>query len=92
MHVWTKRSIFYNNKLFKFLAINKSNFAKTKWKDLLALKNNSELIIKEVDKGGCLGLMNKHHYKRMIFQHIKDNNTHQNTDHKHFFSISNFYG
>ena len=46
---------------------NKTNLTKTEWKDLLALKNNSELIIKEADKGACMVLMNKRHYKRMIF-------------------------
>ena len=31
---------------------NKSNLTKAEWKDLLALKNNSELIMKEASKGG----------------------------------------
>ena len=38
------------------------------------MKNNSELIIKEDDKGGCIVLMNKPHYERMIFQHLNDAN------------------
>ena len=61
---------------------NKSNLIKAEWKDLLALKNNSELIIKDADKGGCLVLMNKPRYKRMIFQHLNDSNTYQKTDEK----------
>ena len=59
---------------------NKSNLTKAEWKDLLVLKNNSELIIKEADKGGCIVLRNKSHYKRMIFQHLNDANTDQKTD------------
>ena len=53
---------------------NKSNLTKADWKNILAMKNNSELIIKEDDKGGCIVLMNKPHYERMIFQHLNDAN------------------
>ena len=81
-HVWTKKLIFCHNKLFKFLAIRFSNLTKTEWKDLLALKNNFEIIIKEADKGDFVGLMNKPHYIRMIFQHLNDANTYQKTDEK----------
>ena len=56
----------------------KSNLTRTDWKYLLAL--NSELIIKEANKGGCAVLMNKPHYKRMIFQHLNDVNTYQKID------------
>ena len=56
---------------------SKSNLANAEWKDLLPLKNNSELIIKEADKGGCVVLMNKTHYKKMIFQHLNDASTYQ---------------
>ena len=52
------------------------------WKDLLALKNNSELIIKKANKEGCVVSMNKPHYQRTIFQHLNDPNTYQNTDQK----------
>ena len=62
------------NKIFKS--------TKTEWKDLLALKNNFEIIIKEADKGDFVGLMNKPHYIRMIFQHLNDANTYQKTDEK----------
>ena len=43
----------------------------------VSTKNNSELIIKEADKGGCVVLMNKPHYIGMIFQHLNDANTYQ---------------
>ena len=56
---------------------NKSNLTKAEWKDLLALKNNSELIIKEANKGGCMVLLNNPHYKRMMFRHLNDVNTYQ---------------
>ena len=73
---------FLQQQTFQTSCNNKSNLTKTEWKDLLALKNNSELIIKEADKGGCVVLMNKSHYKRMIFQHLNDANTYQKTDQK----------
>ena len=56
---------------------NKSNLTKAEWKDLLALKNNSELIIKEANKGGCMVLLNNPHYKRMMFRHLNDVSTYQ---------------
>ena len=58
---------FLQQKTFQTSCNNKSNLTKTEWKDLLALKNNSELIIKEADKGGCVVLMNKPYYKKIIF-------------------------
>ena len=71
---------FLQQQTFKTACHNKSNLIKAEWKDLLALKNNSELIIKDANKGGCLVLMNKTRYKRMIFQHLNDANTYQKTD------------
>ena len=66
---------FLQQQTFKTSCHNKSNLIKAEWKDLLALKNNSELIIKEADKGCCVVLINKSHNKRMIFQHLNDANT-----------------
>ena len=71
---------FLKQQTFQTSCNNKSNLTKAEWKDLLVLKNNSELIIKEGDKGGCVVYMNKSHYKRMIFQHLNDANTHQKTN------------
>ena len=54
-----------------FSCNNKSNLTKAEWKDFLALKNNSELIIKEADKVGSVILMNKPHYKKNNFSTFK---------------------
>ena len=69
---------FLQQQTFQTSCNNKSNLTKAEWKDLLALKNNSELIIKGADKEGCVVLMNKPHYERIIFQHLNDANTYQN--------------
>ena len=66
---------FLQQRTFQTYCNNKSNLTKPEWKDLLALKNNSKLIIKKADKGSCMVLMNKPHYKKMIFQHLNDANT-----------------
>ena len=53
----------------------------------VSTKNNSELIIKEAHKGGCVVLMNKLHYIGMIFQHLNDANTYQKTDEKCVYRV-----
>ena len=73
---------FLQQQTFQTFCNSRSNLIKAKWKDLLALKNNSKLIIKAADKGGCVVLMNKSHYKKMIFQHLNDADTYQKTDQK----------
>ena len=47
------------------------NLTKAEGKDLLLLKNNSELFIKEAKKEGCVVLMNKLHYKKKGFSTFK---------------------
>ena len=49
---------FLQQQTFQTSCNNKSNLTKAEWKDLLALKNNSELTIKEANKG-CVVLMSK---------------------------------
>ena len=71
---------FLQKQTFQISCNNKSNLTKARWKNLLPPKNNSELIIKQADKGVCVILMNKPYYKRMIFQHLNDANTHQKAD------------
>ena len=39
-------------------------------------------IYVSISKGGCVVLMKKSHYKKMIFQHLNDANTYQKTDQK----------
>ena len=74
---------FLQQKTFQTSCNNKSKLTKAEWKDLLALKNNSELIIKEANKGGYVVLMNKTHYKKkMIFEHLNDASTYQKTHQK----------
>ena len=45
---------FLQQQPFQASCNNESNLTKAESKDLLALRNNSELIIKEADKGGCV--------------------------------------
>ena len=45
---------FLQQQTFQASCNNESNLSKAESKDLLALRNNSELIIKEADKGGCV--------------------------------------
>ena len=58
---------FLQQQTFQTSCNNKSNLTKAEWKDLLALKNNSELIIKGADKEGCVVLMNKPITKELFF-------------------------
>ena len=53
------KTIDFLQQTFQSSCNNKSNLTKAEWKDLLALKNNSELIMKEANKGGCVILMGK---------------------------------
>ena len=45
--------------------------------ELKALRENKEIIIKEADKGGSVVIMNKEHYKRMIYEQLGDSETYQ---------------
>ena len=73
---------FLQQQTFQTSCTNKSKFTKSEWKDLLVLNNNSKSVIKEADKGGCVVLMNKPYYKKMVFQHLNDTKTYQKTDQK----------
>ena len=59
---------------------NKSNISKEQWQGIQTLRQNKNLIIKEADKGGCVVLMNKTHYIKMINEHLNDNNTYKKTN------------
>ena len=41
---------------------NKSNISKHEWQDILNLKNNKNIVIKEADKGMTVVIMNIKHY------------------------------
>ena len=54
---------------------NRSNISKHELQDILNLKKNKEIIIKEADKGGTVVIMNTKHYLKMISDHLSDENT-----------------
>ena len=51
---------------------DKSNLSKKQWKGINDFKNNDSIIIKEADKGGCVVIMNKTHYKAMVYNQLDD--------------------
>ena len=57
----------------------KSNLSKKQWKGINDLKNNDSIIIKEADKGGCVVIMNKTHYKAMVYNQLDDRVTYKRT-------------
>ena len=63
----------FSDRTFK----NASNLSKKEWMELKALRENKEIIIKEADKGGSVVIMNKEHYKRMIYEQLGDSETYQ---------------
>ena len=56
---------------------NQSNISKHEWQDILILKNNKDIIIKEADKGGAVVMMNTKHYLKMISDHLNDKTTYK---------------
>ena len=56
---------------------NKSNISKDEWQDILNLKNNKDIIIKEADKGGAVVIMNTKHYFKMISDHLNEEKTYK---------------
>ena len=54
-----------------------SNISKHEWQDILNLKKNKEIIIKEVNKGGAVVIMNTKHYLKMISYHLNDETTYK---------------
>ena len=52
----------------------KSNFSKLQWKELENLRANTELIIKEADKGSAVVIMDTEYYKQLILNMLQDNN------------------
>ena len=64
-----KQSFFEEN--FK----NKSRISKHEWQDILNLKKNKDIIIKEADKGGTVIIMNTKHYLKMISDNLNDETT-----------------
>ena len=56
---------------------NKSNISKHEWQDILNLKKNKDIVIKEADKGGAVVIMNTKHYLKMISDHLNDETTYK---------------
>lgn len=52
----------------------KQNINKRERKAIQTLSNNSDIIIKEADKGGAVVIMNTKHYKEMAENTLKDEN------------------
>ena len=51
---------------------NKSNISKHEWQDILNIKKNKDIIIKEADKGGAVAIINTKHYFKIISDHLKN--------------------
>ena len=56
---------------------NKFNISKHKWQDILNLKKNKDMIVKEADNGGAVVIMNAKHYLKMISDHLNDETTYK---------------
>ena len=50
----------------------KSNFSPKEWVELRNLMNQSNIVIKEADKGGAVTVLSKHHYRAMIYEHLSN--------------------
>ena len=58
----------------------KSNFSPKEWTELRNLMNQSNIVVKEADKGGAVTVLSKHYYRAMIYEHISNQNTYQKLD------------
>ena len=56
---------------------NKSHISKHEWQDILNLKKNKDIVIKEAEKGGAVVIMNTKHYLKMISDHLNDETTYK---------------
>ena len=63
----------FQDKNFK----KKSNIPKHECQDILYLKKNKDIIIKEAGKGGAVVIMNTKHYFKMISDHLNDEATYK---------------
>ena len=57
--------------------LNKSNILKHEWQDILTLKKNKSIKIKEADKGGAVVIMNTKHYLKILSDHLNDETTYK---------------
>ena len=42
--------------------------------------NQSDIVIKEADKGGAVTVLSKNHYRTMIYEHLNNQSTYQKLD------------
>ena len=56
---------------------NKSHISKHEWQDILNLKKNRNIVIKEADKGMTVVIMKTKHYLKMINDHLNDKTTYK---------------
>ena len=54
---------------------NKSNISKHEWQDILNLRKNEDIVIKEANKGGAVVVININHYLKMISDPLNDETT-----------------
>ena len=55
----------------------KSNLSKLEWAAINDLKNDKNIEIKEVDRGGSVLILSKSHYKNMILSQLNDERTYR---------------
>ena len=58
----------------------KGNFSPKEWTELRNLMNQSDIVIKEANKGGAVTILSKHHYRAMIYEYLSNQNTYQKAD------------
>ena len=56
---------------------NKSHISKHEWQDILNLKKNKDIVIKEADTGMTVVIMKTKHYLKMINDHLNDKTTYK---------------
>ena len=69
----------HKQKFNPFSEKQKSNITKEEYSGIMELKNNTDIIIKEADKGGAVIVMNKEHYSAMIKKQLNDDRTYKVT-------------
>ena len=55
----------------------RSNISKREWQDILILKKNKDIIIKEADKGRANVIMKTKPYLKIISGHLNDETTYK---------------
>ena len=56
---------------------NNSNISNHEWQDILNLKKNKDIVIKETDKGGAVVIINTKHHLKMIRDQLNDETTYK---------------